>query len=130
MNTDHRPTDVSAEAVRYVALHVAPSEAAIRQAISKCKGDCGAAIKLLRDEPSTFNPADVTEEMVRYLREVTDAPMMQCKRALIETEGGMDKAIELINTRLSSRHAPSAEHLLARIEALERSVSDIQTRLF
>ena len=38
----------------------------------------------------------VTTEMVKELRERTGAPMMDCKRALVEAEGEVDKAIELL----------------------------------
>ena len=38
----------------------------------------------------------VTSEMVRELRERTGAPMMDCKRALVESEGDLEKAIELL----------------------------------
>lgn len=36
----------------------------------------------------------VTAEMVRELRERTGAPMMDCKRALVSSEGDLEKAIE------------------------------------
>ena len=36
----------------------------------------------------------VTSEMVKELRERTGAPMMDCKRALVESEGDLEKAIE------------------------------------
>ena len=38
----------------------------------------------------------VTTQMVRELRERTGAPMMDCKRALVEAEGEIEKAIELL----------------------------------
>ena len=38
----------------------------------------------------------VTSEMVKELRERTGAPMMDCKRALVESEGDLEKAIELL----------------------------------
>ena len=38
----------------------------------------------------------VTTEMVRELRERTGTPMMDCKRALVETEGDVEKAIEVL----------------------------------
>jgi elongation factor Ts len=38
----------------------------------------------------------VTSQMVKELRERTGAPMMDCKRALVESEGDMDKAIDLL----------------------------------
>lgn len=38
----------------------------------------------------------VTSEMVKELRERTGAPMMDCKRALVESEGDLEKAIDLL----------------------------------
>jgi elongation factor Ts len=38
----------------------------------------------------------VTTEMVKELRERTGTPMMDCKRALVETEGDIEKAIEVL----------------------------------
>ncbi|MCB9887507.1 MAG: translation elongation factor Ts [Planctomycetes bacterium] len=42
---------------------------------------------------------DITAQMVRQLREMTGAPMMDCKSALIETGGDMDKAKEVLRKR-------------------------------
>ena len=36
----------------------------------------------------------VTAEMVKELREMTGAGMMDCKKALSNTDGDMDKAVE------------------------------------
>jgi elongation factor Ts len=41
----------------------------------------------------------ITAEMVRLLREKTSAPMMDCKKALSETEGDFDKAVTLLRER-------------------------------
>ena len=38
----------------------------------------------------------VTTEMVKELRERTGAPMMDCKRALVGSEGDIEKAIDLL----------------------------------
>ncbi len=35
--------------------------------------------------------AEITAAMVKELREKTDAPMMECKKALSEAEGHMEK---------------------------------------
>lgn len=40
--------------------------------------------------------ADITAAAVKALREKTDLPMMECKRALVEAEGDEDKAIEIL----------------------------------
>ena len=36
----------------------------------------------------------ITAELVKKLRQITDAPMMDCKRALVKTDGDIDAAIE------------------------------------
>jgi len=41
----------------------------------------------------------VTAQMVKELREKTSAGMMDCKNALVETGGDMDKAVELLRTK-------------------------------
>ena len=43
--------------------------------------------------------ATITAEMVRDLRERTGAGMMDCKRALEETSGDMDKAVTMLRER-------------------------------
>ena len=39
---------------------------------------------------------EVTTQLVKELRERTGAPMMDCKRALLEAEGEIEKAIDLL----------------------------------
>ena len=39
---------------------------------------------------------DVTAADVKALRERTDLPMMECKRALVEADGDADKAVEIL----------------------------------
>ena len=45
------------------------------------------------------NVADITASMVKELREMTGAGMMECKKALVEAEGDMDKAVDVLRTR-------------------------------
>ena len=40
--------------------------------------------------------ADVTPEMVKRLRDLTGAGMMDCKKALDESEGDVEKAVEAV----------------------------------
>src|SRR6185295_15368162 len=47
--------------------------------------------------------ADITASMVRDLRDKTDAPMMECKKALVEAEGNPAKAEELLRVRLGNK---------------------------
>lgn len=43
--------------------------------------------------------ADITAAAVKALRELTDLPMMDCKKALVEAEGDQDKAIEILKEK-------------------------------
>ena len=43
--------------------------------------------------------AAITASMVKELREMTDAGMMECKKALVEADGDMDKAVDVLRTR-------------------------------
>jgi elongation factor Ts len=43
--------------------------------------------------------SQVTSEMIKKLREMTGAGMMDCKSALNEAEGSMDKAIEILRKK-------------------------------
>ena len=45
------------------------------------------------------NVAAVTASMVKELREMTGAGMMECKKALVEADGDMDKAVDVLRTR-------------------------------
>jgi elongation factor Ts len=43
--------------------------------------------------------SEITSEMIKKLREMTGAGMMDCKSALNEAEGSMDKAIEILRKK-------------------------------
>jgi len=53
--------------------------------------------------------ADITASDVKALRERTGAGMMDCKRALTETDGDIDKAIELLRVQLGNKVGKLAE---------------------
>ena len=40
--------------------------------------------------------AQITAAMVKQLREMTDSPMMECKKALVEADGDMDVAVDVL----------------------------------
>lgn len=40
--------------------------------------------------------AEITAALVKELREITDAPMMECKKALTEAEGNIENAIDVL----------------------------------
>ena len=42
--------------------------------------------------------AKVTAALVKQLREMTDSPMMECKKALVEAEGDIEKAVDVLRT--------------------------------
>lgn len=43
--------------------------------------------------------AEITSEMIKELREKTQAGMLDCKKALVETGGDMDKAVEFLRKK-------------------------------
>ncbi len=47
----------------------------------------------------------VTASMVKELRERTGAGMMDCKKALVETSGNIEKAIELLREKVLAHAA-------------------------
>ncbi|MCF8155344.1 MAG: translation elongation factor Ts [Rhodoferax sp.] len=57
--------------------------------------------------------AAITASMVAELRGKTDAPMMECKRALTEAEGDMVKAEELLRVKLGSKAGKAAARITA-----------------
>ncbi len=57
--------------------------------------------------------AVITASMVAELRAKTDAPMMECKKALTEAEGNMDKAEELLRVKLGSKAGKAASRITA-----------------
>ncbi len=57
--------------------------------------------------------ADITAGMVKELREKTDAPMMECKRALTEAGGDMERAEEILRVKLGSKASKAASRVAA-----------------
>jgi elongation factor Ts len=57
--------------------------------------------------------AEITASMVKELRERTDAPMMDCKKVLVEAEGDMAKAEELLRARLGNKLSKAAARVAA-----------------
>jgi len=57
--------------------------------------------------------AAITASMVAELRGKTDAPMMECKKALTEAEGNMDKAEELLRVKLGNKAAKAGSRITA-----------------
>jgi len=57
--------------------------------------------------------AAITASLVAELRAKTDAPMMECKKALTEAEGDMAKAEELLRVKLGSKASKAASRVTA-----------------
>jgi elongation factor Ts len=57
--------------------------------------------------------AAITASMVGELRAKTDAPMMECKKALTEAEGDMERAEELLRVKLGSKAGKAASRITA-----------------
>jgi elongation factor Ts len=57
--------------------------------------------------------AEITASMVKDLREKTDAPMMECKKALAEAGGDMAKAEEILRVKLGSKAAKASSRITA-----------------
>jgi elongation factor Ts len=64
----------------------------------------------------------ITASMVAELRAKTDAPMMECKKALSEASGDMDKAEELLRVKLGNKASKAAARITAEgIVAISQS---------
>lgn len=55
----------------------------------------------------------ITASMVAELRAKTDAPMMECKKALTEAEGNMEKAEEILRVKLGNKAGKAASRVTA-----------------
>ena len=57
--------------------------------------------------------AAITAAMVGELRAKTDAPMMECKKALTEADGDLDKAEEILRVRLGNKASKASSRVAA-----------------
>jgi elongation factor Ts len=57
--------------------------------------------------------ANVTAAMVKELRQITAAGMLDCKKALVETEGDLDKAIDFLRKKGLSKAAKKSDRIAA-----------------
>ncbi|PAF50692.1 translation elongation factor Ts [Helicobacter sp. 13S00477-4] len=55
--------------------------------------------------------ADISAQLVKQLREMTDAGMMDCKKALVETNGDIDKAVVYLREKGLSKAAKKADRV-------------------
>jgi elongation factor Ts len=63
--------------------------------------------------PTEKHMAAITASMVAELRAKTDAPMMECKKALTEAEGDFAKAEEILRVKLGSKASKAAARVTA-----------------
>ncbi|TMG71628.1 MAG: elongation factor Ts [Betaproteobacteria bacterium] len=71
--------------------------------------------------------AEITASMVRELRDKTDAPMMECKKALVEASGDPAKAEELLRVRLGNKASKAATRTAAEGVVAVHVASDAKT---
>lgn len=57
--------------------------------------------------------AEITAAMVKELREKTDAPMMECKKALADADGDIAKAEEILRVKLGNKASKAASRVAA-----------------
>ena len=57
--------------------------------------------------------AEITAGLVKELRERTGLPMMDCKKALTETSGDLDKAEELLRIKSGAKASKAAGRVAA-----------------
>ena len=62
--------------------------------------------------------ATITASMVAELRAKTDAPMMECKKALTEAAGDIQAAEEILRVKLGSKASKAASRVTAEGIAL------------
>ena len=57
--------------------------------------------------------ADVTAKMVKELRDMTGVGMMDAKRALVEVEGDIEKAVDLLREKGMAKAAKKNDRIAA-----------------
>lgn len=57
--------------------------------------------------------AEITAQLVKALRETTGAGMMDCKKALVKTEGDMEKAVDFLREKGLGNAAKKADRIAA-----------------
>lgn len=68
--------------------------------------------------------ADITAADVKRLRELTDAPMMACKKALVDADGDLDRAADLVRERTGAKMDARAAERTAAEGAVFAHVDD------
>ena len=73
--------------------------------------------------------AAITAGMVSELRGKTDAPMMECKKALTEADGDMAKAEEILRVKLGNKATKAATRVAAEARHEVILVKNLYVRL-
>lgn len=71
--------------------------------------------------------ATISAKLVKELREKTGAGMMDCKKALTETDGDIDKAIDYLREKGIAKAAKKADRIAA--EGLVHVETKVTTQL-
>ena len=69
----------------------------------------------------------ITAKMVAELRAKTDAPMMECKKALTEADGNVEKAEELLRVKLGSKAGKAASRITAEGVVVSAREGDVDS---
>ena len=70
-------------------------------------------ISLIIQNLRSIKVAEITASMVKDLRDRTDAPMMDCKKALTEADGDSARAEEILRVRFGNKASKAAGRLAA-----------------
>src|SRR5690606_10079491 len=85
-----------------------PGVGTAASSVRLCPGQPGACFNVLEKIV-----AQITASMVKELREKTDAPMMECKKALTEADGDLARAEELLRVKLGNKASKAASRVTA-----------------
>jgi elongation factor Ts len=82
---------------------------------------------MLRPMRKEDSMAEIKAAMVKQLREMTGAGMMECKKALVKAEGDMDKAVDVLRTAGLAAAAKKAGRATNEGTALAKISADGKT---
>ena len=68
--------------------------------------------------------AEITAEAVRALRERTDLPMMECKKALVEAGGDQEKAVQILKERVKGLKLKVADRMTSEGKVATLTAAD------
>ena len=68
--------------------------------------------------------AEITAEAVRALRERTDLPMMECKKALVEAGGDQEKAVAILKERVKGLKEKIADRVASEGKVATLTAAD------